>query len=49
MERELWRTLYLLAVKLDNPWGRRRYSTAEVLGVYFLASSPESVGELWLG
>jgi hypothetical protein len=37
MERELWKTLYLLAVKLDNPWGHWRYSTAEVLGAYFWA------------
>jgi hypothetical protein len=37
MERELWRTLYLLALQLDNPWGRWRYSTAEVLAVYFWA------------
>src|SRR2546430_2657557 len=35
MERELWRTLYLLALELDNPWGGWRYSTAEVLGIYF--------------
>lgn len=37
MERELWRTLYRLAVVLDKPWGHWRYSTAEVLGVYFWA------------
>lgn len=37
MERELWRSLYLLARKLGNPWGGWRYSTAEVLGVYFWA------------
>jgi hypothetical protein len=37
MERELWRSLYLLARKLGNPWGSWRYSTAEVLGVYFWA------------
>jgi hypothetical protein len=35
MERELWSSLYLLAQKLGNPWGCWRYSTAEVLGVYF--------------
>lgn len=37
MERELWRSLYLLARKLGNAWGSWRYSTAEVLGVYFWA------------
>jgi Transposase DDE domain len=37
MERELWRSLYLLARKLGNPQGSWRYSTAEVLGVYFWA------------
>lgn len=37
MERELWKILYLLARKLDNPWGSWRYSTAEVVAVYFWA------------
>lgn len=37
MERELWKVLYLLTRKLDNPWGGWRYSTAEVLAVYFWA------------
>ena len=37
MERELWRSLYLLAKALDKPWGGWRYSTAEVLGAYFWA------------
>jgi hypothetical protein len=37
MERELWRTLYMLALMFDKPWGHWRYSTAEVLGVYFWA------------
>jgi Transposase DDE domain len=37
MERELWRSLYLLAWKLGKPWGSWRYSTAEVLGIYFWA------------
>ena len=37
MERELWRVLYLLARKLDRPWGHWRYSTAEVVAVYFWA------------
>jgi hypothetical protein len=37
MERELWKVLYLLARKLDNPWGNWRYSTAEIVAVYFWA------------
>jgi hypothetical protein len=37
MERELWKVLYRLARKLDNPWGLWRYSTADVLAVYFWA------------
>ena len=37
MERELWKSLYLLAVQLDKPWGCWLYSTSEVLGVYFWA------------
>jgi Transposase DDE domain len=37
MERELWTSLYLLARKLGNSWGHWRYSTAEVLGIYFWA------------
>jgi hypothetical protein len=38
MERELWKALYALAVELDKPWGHWRYSTAEVLAVYFWAA-----------
>jgi hypothetical protein len=37
MERELWKALYALAVRLDKPWGSWRYSTAEVLAIYFWA------------
>lgn len=37
MERELWKVLYLLARQLDTPWGWWRYSTADVLAVYFWA------------
>ena len=37
MERELWMSLYLLTRKLGNRTGSWRYSTAEVLGVYFWA------------
>jgi hypothetical protein len=38
MERELWKALYALSVQLDKPWGDWRYSTAEVLAVYFWAA-----------
>lgn len=37
MERELWKALYCLAVRLDKRWGRWRYSTADVVAVYFWA------------
>lgn len=37
MERELWMILYRLAKDLDSPWGNWRYSTSDVLGVYFWA------------
>jgi hypothetical protein len=37
MERELWKVLYLLSRQLDTPWGSWRYSTADVLAVYFWA------------
>jgi hypothetical protein len=37
MERELWKALYLLATKLDKRWGRWKYSTAEIVAVYFWA------------
>src|SRR5271154_846450 len=37
MERELWKALYLLAQKLDRPWGGWLYSTADVVGAYFWA------------
>lgn len=35
MERELWSLLYMMAVKLDNPVGSWKYSTYEIVGVYF--------------
>lgn len=35
MERELWILLYEVAMKLGKPWGRWKYSTAEIVGVYF--------------
>src|SRR5882757_8361066 len=37
MERELWQALYLLATGLDKRWGRWKYSTAEIVAVYFWA------------
>jgi len=37
MERELWIILYRLAKDLDSPWGNWRYSTSDVLGVFFWA------------
>ena len=37
MERELWQALYLLASGLDKRWGRWKYSTAEIVAVYFWA------------
>ena len=35
MERELWLLLYDISTKLDKPWGRWKYSTAEIVVVYF--------------
>jgi Transposase DDE domain len=37
MERELWNLLYSLAQRLDKPWGSWRYSSSDVLAVYFWA------------
>jgi hypothetical protein len=37
MERELWRALYLLAANIDKRWGGWKYSTAEIVAVYFWA------------
>lgn len=37
MERELWKAHYLLAASLDKRWVRWRYSTAEIVAVYFWA------------
>jgi hypothetical protein len=37
MERELWQALYLLATGLDKRWGHWKYSTAEIVVVYFWA------------
>ena len=37
MERELWLALYLLARGLDKRWGSWKYSTAEIVAVYFWA------------
>lgn len=35
MERELWGLLYAITTKLDNPWGSWKFSTSEILAVYF--------------
>lgn len=35
MERELWLLLYEIAKKLDKRWGQWKYSTGEILVVYF--------------
>jgi len=35
MERELWSLLYDIATKLDKPWGSWKYSTADIVVVYF--------------
>lgn len=35
MERELWTLLYGIAIKLDNRWGRWKYSAADIVVVYF--------------
>jgi hypothetical protein len=35
MERELWKLLYEMATKLDTRWGRWKYSTADIVVVYF--------------
>jgi hypothetical protein len=37
MERELWKTLYLVTRNLDNPRGDWLYSTSDVLGAYYWA------------
>ena len=37
MERELWKVLYVVATKLDKPWGRWKYSTADIVVVYLWA------------
>lgn len=34
MERELWKLLYVIATKLDKPWGRWKYSTSDIVVVY---------------
>jgi Transposase DDE domain len=34
MERELWKLLYAVAVKLDRPWGAWKYSVSDILAVY---------------
>jgi hypothetical protein len=34
MERELWKSLYAIAIGLDKPRGRWKYSTADIVLVY---------------
>ena len=34
MERELWNSLYGIVRLLDKSWGRWKYSTSDILGVY---------------
>jgi hypothetical protein len=34
MERELWTVLYVVATRLDKPWGRWKYSTSDIVVVY---------------
>jgi hypothetical protein len=35
MERELWLSLYAVMKRLDKSWGRWKYSTSDILAVYF--------------
>ena len=35
MERKFWKLLYAIAVKLNKPWGGWKYSTSDILAVYF--------------
>lgn len=35
MERELWSLLYGISMRLDKDWGRWKFSSADVLAVYF--------------
>jgi hypothetical protein len=35
MERELWKLLYGIATNLDKGWGHWKYSTADIVVVYF--------------
>lgn len=35
MERELWKLLYAIASKLGKRWGDWKYSTADIVAVYF--------------
>lgn len=34
MERELWLLLYEVARRLDNPWGRWKFSTSDIVAVF---------------
>jgi hypothetical protein len=37
MERELWKLLYEMALKLDRPFGSWKFSTSDILAVYLWA------------
>lgn len=37
MERELWKLLYTIAIRLDVKWGTWKFNASDVLGVYFWA------------
>lgn len=38
MERELWKSLYVVCVELDGRWGRWKFSSADIVVVYFWAA-----------
>lgn len=37
MERELWKSLYALAVQLDKAWGDWKFSVSDIIGTYLWA------------
>ena len=38
MERELWKSLYVICVQLDKPWGRWKFSSSDIVLVYLWAA-----------
>ena len=34
MEREIWKLVHAIAVRLDKPWGCWKYSTADIVSAY---------------